>query len=390
MPSKVAEKAKKLVDDVSLGYVKEWQKKHPGKPVVGYLPAYAPRELIYAAGGLAVGIWGGGLSVEIIHGDAYYQSYICHLPRSVIELAKMGVYESYQGMIFPSICDVIRNLSGMWKILFPQQWVKYLDLPQNLDPKIGGEFYKRELKHLASLILQKKPNGEYEKALQNAIKSTNDQGKAIRELSWLRSQRPQDIPFDEYYLILRLSLFLPPEEHLLWMKRYMKEVEKRKNPPQDNIRVLLVGAFCEQPPLGLLRTLERAGCYIVNHDLLLGLHWFKEPLDEGGDPWEALVEGYIHKTLSAPFKYQSPEERGEVLLKQIQQHRVHGVIFASPSFCDPSLLERPILMKALQKAGIPYISFKYAENTGQYQPIREQAGTFSDSIRLWGEEEKNA
>jgi len=45
-----------------------------------------------------------------------------------------------------------------------------------------------------------------------------------------------------------------------------------------------------------------------------------------------------------------------------------------------------MLQKALERAGIPSMSFKYAENTGQYQPIREQAGTFSDSIRLWVED----
>ena len=34
-------------------------------------------------------------------------------------------------------------------------------------------------------------------------------------------------------------------------------------------------------------------------------------------------------------------------------------------------------------ADIPFIAFKYAENSGQMQPIREQAGTFADSIKLW-------
>ena len=40
---------------------------------------------------------------------------------------------------------------------------------------------------------------------------------------------------------------------------------------------------------------------------------------------------------------------------------------------------------ALERANIPFTAFKYAENTGQFQVIREQAGTFADSIRLWGE-----
>jgi benzoyl-CoA reductase subunit C len=32
---------------------------------------------------------------------------------------------------------------------------------------------------------------------------------------------------------------------------------------------------------------------------------------------------------------------------------------------------------------VPHTAFKYSENTGQMAPIREQAGTFADSIKLW-------
>jgi benzoyl-CoA reductase subunit C len=59
------------------------------------------------------------------------------------------------------------------------------------------------------------------------------------------------------------------------------------------------------------------------------------------------------------------------------------VIFAAASFCDPALLERPMLQGILAQHKIPYTAFKYAENTGQMAPIREQAGTFADSIKLW-------
>ena len=42
-------------------------------------------------------------------------------------------------------------------------------------------------------------------------------------------------------------------------------------------------------------------------------------------------------------------------------------------------------VRALEKAGIPYTAFKFAENNGQFQVIREQSGTFADSIKLWSE-----
>ena len=45
-----------------------------------------------------------------------------------------------------------------------------------------------------------------------------------------------------------------------------------------------------------------------------------------------------------------------------------------------------MLQSALDEEGISYTAFKYAENTGQMQPIREQAGTFADTIKLWGGE----
>jgi len=61
-----------------------------------------------------------------------------------------------------------------------------------------------------------------------------------------------------------------------------------------------------------------------------------------------------------------------------------GVVFAAASFCDPALLDRPMLRAGAEAAGIPCIAFQFAENTGQFQQFREQAGTFADSIKLWG------
>jgi benzoyl-CoA reductase subunit C len=71
------------------------------------------------------------------------------------------------------------------------------------------------------------------------------------------------------------------------------------------------------------------------------------------------------------------------LLKQVKTRGAEGVIFAAPSFCDPALLERPMLQDVMKQHEVPYTAFKYAENTGQMAPIREQAGTFADSIKLW-------
>ena len=52
---------------------------------------------------------------------------------------------------------------------------------------------------------------------------------------------------------------------------------------------------------------------------------------------------------------------------------------------DPALLDQPMTAAAVDRSRIPWTAFKYAENSGQFQVIREQAGTFADSIKLWSE-----
>ena len=99
-----------------------------------------------------------------------------------------------------------------------------------------------------------------------------------------------------------------------------------------------------------------------------------------------LAHAFLHHSQSTSAKYEPDEkEKGRYLVRAVERTGAEGVIFASPSFCDPALLDRPMLQNVLKAADIPFIAFKYAENSGQMQPIREQAGTFADSIKLWSE-----
>src|SRR5512137_2364818 len=144
----IVDRCQALFDDLDFRAVAAWKAEVPGRKAIGYMPVYVPRELIHAAGMLPVGILGGGDQLEVIQGDAYYQSYICRIPRSTIELGLTHRLDCLDGMLFPSICDVIRNLSGMWQILFKDKYVRYLDVPQNYDDAIGGRFYVQEMQVL--------------------------------------------------------------------------------------------------------------------------------------------------------------------------------------------------------------------------------------------------
>ena len=126
------------------------------------------------------------------------------------------------------------------------------------------------------------------------------------------------------------------------------------------------------------------GCYIVDDDFMLVTRWLLDDVPTNGKPLEELSKAFLHRSAATASKYEARrEDKGQHLLKQVKSGVAEGVIFAAPSFCDPALLERPMLQDVLAKHTVPYTAFKYAENTGQMAPIREQAGTFADSIKLW-------
>ncbi len=382
----LTDRARHLYDDIDLGSVHAWKAAGEDRKAVGHMPIWVPRELIHAAGMLPVGVVGGGDRLEIIRGDAYFQSYICRIPRSTIELALSHRLDVLDGMLFPSICDVIRNLSGMWSMLFPDRYVRYVDVPQNFDPAVGGMFWRFEMEQLRADFSRLSGRPVSDDDLRHSIGIYNENRRAIRDLYAARSRRPWLFPFAEVYLFLRAGNVLPPEEHTAMLRQYLElapqDGERRD---QDRSRVILVGMFCEQPPHGLLVTVERAGCWVVDDDLLLGLRWLQNEVSTEGDPMGNLVEAFLDHSAATASVYAPEGDRGRWVVDSVRRHDAEGVIFCAPSFCDPALLEQPILVGALDRAGIPHTEFKYAEDTGQFAVIREQAGTFSDSIRLWSE-----
>jgi benzoyl-CoA reductase subunit C len=383
----VLARAKALVDDLALGAVRAWKEENPGGLAVGYLPVWVPRPLLEAQGCLPVGLFGGGEEVEIVRGDSFFQSYICHIPRSAVELALRGSLDPCDAFLFPSTCDVIRNLGGVFHLLFPGKPVAYLDLPHNERPEIGGAFFAAEMEGIAATLAAHGARPLDDAALLDAIVEENARRRAIAELDRLRREEPWRVPASEAYLVVRAGAVLPARAHTALVTEYVAAARERAGRPYDNVRVIVCGSFCEQPPLGLIRALEKAGCYVVDDDFQLGMRLLEGEIEVQPPerPLAALARAFLEIGAATATRWGAEASKGDALVHRVRRAEADGVLFAAASFCDPALLDRPLLEAALERAGIPYTSFKFAENTGQLQPIREQAGAFSDAVKLWGE-----
>jgi len=383
----VVDWAAQIAEDLDFSATRAHLAERPGKTAAGYLPVYAPREIVRAAGMLPVGVHGGGDRLEIIRGDAYYQSYICHLPRSVIELAQSGRLDFLSAVLFPATCDVIRNLSGTWQLVSPKTYVRYLDLPQGGASELAAEFWREELGVLAADLGRVAGRAVTDDALREAIAAYNAARFLIRELYRVRRETPWRVPSEELYLLLRAGETVPLEAFVERARDYLAAVEADAGRVRDKARVVVVGAFCEPPPIGLIKTVERAGCSIVDDDFLLGNRMIDGDVPLDGDPLGALARAFVRRAVRNSTLYEAdPEGKRRLIRERVAAAGADGVIFASASFCDPALLDRPMLRAGAEEAGIPCIAFQFAENTGQFQQFREQAGTFADAIKLWGGE----
>ncbi len=184
--------------------------------------------------------------------------------------------------------------------------MRYFDVPQNYQDEIGGNYYIQELKELLEALgkLRGKPVTDDE--LRASIAVYNENRRLVRELYEFRAEKPWQTPAAEVYLILRAGLVLPVEEHSALLRDYLAAAKAEERPRRDNCRVVVTGVFCEQPPLNLIKSLELAGCYVVDDDLLLVTRWLTGDVPVEGNPLENLA-----LRLPAPLRIDGGQIRAE-------------------------------------------------------------------------------
>ena len=373
-----------LTTDVSFPSVAAWKEANPSGKAVGCFPVYTPQELLAAAGALPVSLFGGRGQIEIDHADSRIQSFVCSIARSTLELGLAGYVKQFDGMVMPSICDVARNLSGIWERNFPGRFVFYLHLPQNVSA-VGAGYYRGELERLRQRLAELTGRLADDKQLRDAIRLFNRNRALLDDLCQRRTRQPEQWPTADVYVLAGAGSVLPRGDHNRLLEKALALGEARPRPRRDAVRVVVRGAFCEQPPVELLRVLEEAGCAVVDDDLQIGSRFFLEPVAEDGDPLAALADAYLKRTVLTPVNTPGQRSRSDGLLKTVESTAAQGVIFASPKFCEPALYDSVLLKRALEKRGTHFLEFEYEEKMTVFETIRMQAETFVESILFFSE-----
>lgn len=370
------ELARRIVTDPTFPTVRQWAD-HGGKAVACF-PVYTPQELVQALGLLPVGIHGGGEAVELTKADAALGSFLCSISKSTLELALTGRLDACSGFIFPYICDVSRNLEGVFARRLPGKVTHMLHLPQNFESKGTIPFLVAEYQALVAK-LETIAGAPYDPArLAAAIRQFNEQRRLLRNLTTLKRTQPWRVTLEEHYLLARLGTLVPRDVHVRFLRRILPTFAGLHRSPRDAIRVLIVGPYCEQPPLELLQLIEDAGCYVVGDELQMLPQWYDD-VRPGSNPLESLAAAYVRAPVDIGVR-KGPRPKADSILERVRRSDAQGVVFLTAKFCEPALEDVVLYERALDAHDIPSLHLEFEEKSSGYEQSRLAVETFVESM----------
>ena len=71
----------------------------------------------------------------------------------------------------------------------------------------------------------------------------------------------------------------------------------------------------------------------------------------------AMWYGFLGDAIAHPTRYIDRDEKGRELVERVRESGAEGVVVCAASFCDPALLDQPMAVAAVEKAGIPWTAF---------------------------------
>jgi benzoyl-CoA reductase subunit C len=170
------------------------------------------------------------------------------------------------------------------------------------------------------------------------------------------------------------------EQHSVILEETLLTVKARDLKRRDYIRIVVEGSFCEQPPLVLIRMIEEAGCYIVGDDFTIGQSWFECDVPTDGDPFLALAESYINRSVYSSVRHDFRKPRWEGLLEKVKATEADAVLFLIAKFCEPAYFDYVPFKQELERAGIPHLQLEFEEKLFTFDRVRTEVETFVESL----------
>lgn len=376
----IVQQSRDLLDLLPGEALAKARERHPDVGGFGVFPVYAPLEIIHAAGLLPVGLFGAGNKIELSHADARFQSFICSIAKSTLELFLRDEMKEFEGAVFSSICDVARNLSSLVRRNAPELYIDYLHLPQNMYSAESSNYARAEFERFRTNLSKHLKRPITDEAISKSLDKYNEVRDLMRRLYDHRKKHPSSIAAADLYAVVQAGTRMMPEDFIPMLRDLCEDVQAKKVRPRDGVRVVIEGAFCEAPPLGLVEVVEAGGCIVQDDDMVIGWRLFDGDVNANGDPVGALSQAYLTSSVYTSVRHDWKKPRTEGLVQRMKDAGAEAVLFVPAKFCEPALLDYVLYRRKLEEADVPHLKIEFEEKMWTFETTRTEIETFAESM----------
>jgi len=346
-----------------------------GREAIGCFPSFAPEELVYAAGFLPVGMWGG--KTGYTHADKYMQSFACSVMRANLEFGITGTYRMLRAVLVPTLCDTLKCMCENWKTAVPDIPVIGISYPQNRMDAVAKRQLMAELNRIKAELEQLSGTPITEAVLGESLQVYDAFREAINHFTAVSGQHSTTINAKTRHYILKASYFMDKAEYTRLLNALTDSLTARPMDSYLGLKVVATGIMVDSE--ALLDLLDEHGITIVSDALLHESGQFQALHEGTGSALEQIAERYL-RINGISLLYEPRKPRGALLAELVRKSGADAVIAFMMKFCDPEEFDYPIYQKELTRAGIPVLQIEIDQVVDSIEQIRTRLQTFIEML----------
>lgn len=351
-----------------------------GKKAVGIFPYYAPEEIVYAAGIVPFGVWGGQGPIE--QAKNYFPTFYYSLALRCLEMALDGTLDGLSASVITTLDDTLRPFSQNYKVSAGRKIpMIFLNHGQHRKEDFGKKYNARifnKAKEELEKICDVKITDEN---LRKAFEVYNENRAEKRKFIKLASVHPQTIKASDRCYVLKSSYFMWKHEHTELLKQLNEKLEALPEEKWDGVRVVTSGIITDNP--GLLDVFDKYKVCVVADDVAHESRALKIDIDMSiEDPMLALADQFARMD-EDPILY-DPDifKRPKYVLDLVKDNKADGCLLFMMNFNDTEEMEYPSLKQAFDAAKVPLIKMGYDQQMSDFGQVKTQLETFNEIVQL--------
>ncbi|CAL7916395.1 2-hydroxyacyl-CoA dehydratase subunit D [Fusobacterium necrophorum] len=351
-----------------------------GKKAVGIFPYYAPEEIVYAAGVVPFGVWGGQGPIE--RAKEYFPTFYYSMALRCLEMALDGTLDGLSASMVTTLDDTLRPFSQNYKVSAGRKIpMIFLNHGQHRKEDFGKQYnariFKKAKEELEKICDVKVTDENLKKAFEIYNENRSEKRKFIK----LAATHPQTIKASDRCYVLKSSYFMLKDEHTALLKKLNEKLAALAEEAWDGVRVVTSGVITDNP--GLLEVFDAYKVCIVADDVAHESRALKVDIDLSiEDPMLALADQFARMD-EDPILY-DPDifKRPKYVVDLAKENNADGCLLFMMNFNDTEEMEYPSLKQAFDAAKIPLIKMGYDQQMVDFGQVKTQLETFNEIVQL--------